>query len=98
MLLLVSACEECKRWKTDRERKKERKKNREREKVCMCECEGETRWLHVNHWGETRRDGVVCDGPVWVQWRGCGFVTGMMLEARGDKHTNAKRRGEQSLF
>ena len=66
--------------------------------VSACrECEREkARELRVSCSGETGRSDAVRDGLAWLQWHGCELVTGIMLEARGSDHANAKRGGGKS--
>ena len=55
----------------------------------MCVGEKNARVLRMSCSAKTRRGDAGRDGPVWLQRHRCEFVTDVMLEARGGKHTNA---------
>jgi hypothetical protein len=62
----------------------ERERERERECVCVREC-------------EAKRSEAVRVGPAWLQQHGCEFVMGVILGARGSRHTKAKW-GERAIL
>ena len=67
-------------------------RERERERVCVCVCV----CVCVREC-EARCSNTVRVGPAWLQRHGCEFVTGMILEARGDGHAKAKRGGSEHI-